>query len=225
MNFLQLVQEFRRQARISGTGPSSVVSQTGNMQLAVNWILQAYEDIQNLHTDWMFLENDFSFNTIASTQNYTSTSISLSEFGEWKTNSFRYYLASTGSSGEQWLPHLRYEKFRDWYLFGPARTQTGQPHRFTVVPDLSLSIFPLPDAIYTVVGRYYKKPQTMTANADIPIIPVKYHMIIVYRAMMHYGGWDVANEIFSRGQNEYMTLLNKLERTQLPKMQKAGPLA
>ena len=225
MNFLELAQRFRREARITGTGPTTVISQTGINQIAVDWILQSYEDIQNLHTDWLFLQTDFTFPTIYNTQNYTALGVNLSEFGEWKEDSFRAYLTATGASAEYRLDPVPYDDFYNLYLFGAARTQIDKPYKFTVCPDKSLSLFPIPSDVYTVVGKYYKKPQTMTANSDIPIIPVKFHMIIVYRAMMLYGAYEAANEVYTHGQNEYLKLLRELERVQLPKIKKAKPLA
>ena len=49
MNFLSLCQRLRSEARIPGTGPSSVTGQTGELAKIVEWITTAYEDIQANH--------------------------------------------------------------------------------------------------------------------------------------------------------------------------------
>ncbi len=42
MNFLSLCQRLRSEARIPGTGPSSVTGQTGELAKIVEWITTAY---------------------------------------------------------------------------------------------------------------------------------------------------------------------------------------
>lgn len=226
MTFLELVQRFREEAGISGTGPTTVIGQAGQMKMCVNWILRAYQDIQNLHArQWNFLRQEFSFNTIYNTQNYTPAAVTLPELSTWVDDSFRFYLTSTGYQSEQWLYYTPWRAFREDYMFGAIRTQIGVPMYFTIKPDKSLSLWQIPDAIYTIVGEYYMRAQTMTANADEPIIPEEYQMIIVYRAMMMYAAKVAAPEIYANGKNEYDKLLSELETNELPEIEMAGALA
>ena len=225
MNFLQLCQRLRQEAAISGTGPTTTVAQTGEYKKIVDWILSAYEDIQNLHSEWDFLRTDLTFQTISGTNNYTKAAISADEYGEWVDESFRSYLTSGGSTGEQFMAWLDWTDFRDSYVFGSNRDQVGIPRYLTRKPDTSLVIFPTPDGEYTINGEYFKRAQTMTANADEPLIPSKYHMIIVWRALMYYGGQSNAPELYAIGTNEYKRLLHKLESSQLQPIRLAGPMA
>jgi len=225
MNFLQLCQRLRQEAAVSGTGPVTVVSQVGEYKKLVDWISSAYEDIQNLHTEWDFLRTDLTFQTIAGTNNYTKDAISAGEYGEWVDESFRSYLTSGGEVGEQFMAFLDWGDFRDSYGFGANRAQLGIPRYITRKPDTSLLVFPGPDAEYTINGEYFKRAQTMTANSDEPLIPSKYHMIIVWRALMYYAGQSNAPELYAVGLNEYKRLLNKLESSQMQPIRLAGPLA
>ena len=50
-------------------------------------------------------------------------------------------------------------------------------------------------------------------------------MIVVYRAMMYYGGYEAAPEVLSRGSEEYQRLYSRLEIDQLPTMVNGPPLA
>ena len=79
--------------------------------------------------------------------------------------------------------------------------------------------------IYTVNGEYYKTAQTMTANADTPLIPERFHMAIVWRALMLYGAWAAANEKYAHGQNEFQKLMFQLEYDQREDMTFGEPLA
>jgi hypothetical protein len=224
MTRLQLCRRLRQEAGISGTGPTTTISQTGEMGKVVDWIDSAYQDIQNLHADWDFLRSDLSFETIATISEYPKTAISATEQGEWIDDSFRSYLTSAGVAGEQFMTRVPWKRFRDVYLLGSLRSTTGQPLFITQQPDTSLLMWPIPDAIYTINGEYFQRPQTMTADSTNPLIPAKYQMIIVWRALMYYAGSAGAPELYAVGQREYKRLLNQLEAHQLPEIEFAGPL-
>ena len=225
LTFLQLAQRLRQEAGISGTGPATVVSQTGESKKVVDWIQTAYEDIQNLHAEWDFLRTDLTFQTIATVNTYAKTAISADEHGEWVDDSFRSYLTSGGVGSEQFMYWMNWKDFRDWSLLASARNSTGIPRYIAQKPDTSLIVWPTPNAAYTINGEYFKRPQTMTANADIPLIPDKYQVIIVWRALMFYAGQANAPELYAVGQTEYKRLLRKLESSQLQPVRLAEPMA
>ena len=58
---------------------------------------------------------------------------------------------------------------------------------------------PIPDQIYFINGEYFKKLTEFSADTDTPRIPERFHMLIVYKIMMYYGGFESAPEVFSRG--------------------------
>ena len=222
MNYLALCQRLRQEAGLSGTGPTSVLSQTGEMKRVVDWAASAYEDIQNLHATWRFLRNDFSFPTIASTQDYTPAAVGLTEFASWIKEDIRLY---SSLSDEQLLEYHPWEIFRQAYFIGTQRTQTGRPTIVTVKPDNALALCQIPDAVYTVNGQYYKSAQVMSANADTPVIPTRHQLIIVWRGLMYYGAYAGADEKYTHGQNEYKKMLFALEYDQLEDMTYGEPLA
>lgn len=226
--FLELCTDLRSESGISGTGPTSVTGQTGEMLRVVNWVKKAYRDIQNLHPCWDFLKASFSFSTIASTANYTKTAVGLTELGSWKTDdpddAFRCYLTATGIADQQSLQFLPWDQFEAGYTLGVLSTQEGRPQVFTVEPDQSITFWPIPDAVYTITGDYFKRAQVMSANTDEPLIPASFQDVIVWRALMFYGGFAGASEKYTHGQNEYLRLLAKLEQNQLPDIMLGEPL-
>jgi hypothetical protein len=222
VNFLSLCQRLRQEAGLSGSGPTSVLSQAGEMKRVVDWVSSAYEDIQNLHATWRFLRNDFSFSTIASTQDYTPAAVSLTEHASWVKNDIRLYSAV---NDEDFLEYYPWEIFRQAYLFGSHRTLTGRPQVVTVKPNNALCFWPIPDAVYTTTGEYYKTAQIMTANASTPVIPSRFQMIIVWKALTHYGAYAGADEKYAHGTNEYKKLLSMLEYDQLEDTTFGEPLA
>ncbi len=141
----------------------------------------------------------------------------------WKEDSIRAYLTSTGQSDEQQLDRLSWDEMRDVRLYGTV--QSGRPWEFAIRPNKAIVLWPTPDAVYTITGEYWKRAQTMTVNADEPLIPVPFQMAIVWGATRYYAGDQGAAELFALADQNYKRLIKALTADQLPEMDMAGPLA
>ena len=206
MTFLELVKRLSREAGM-GQGPTTTVGQAGDYLQAVEWIQAAYEDVQATHPNWNFLQKAISYNT--------DVGVVATDVGSWKPDSFRCYLAATGVADEQFLGYVPYDTFRDSYLFGASRSQTGRPTIITIEPDDDLLLWPTADAVYTVVGEYYMKPEAFTTDTSVPLFD-SYHLVIVWRALQYYGAYASEPDKDAAGQREYRRLMRKLEMTELP---------
>lgn len=214
--FLELCQSMRQEAGISGSGPSAVTGQTGMLKKVVDWVALAWLDIQDSRSDWLWMNQEFTFQTIASTGNYTAASLSITDFGEWERDSFRIYLTSGGVAGESELQWIDYDTWRSVYGIG---TQTeSEPHCFTIKPNKSIQLAPIPDGIYTVSGDYRQASVTLAANGDTPGMPSRFHRLIVYKALMYYGANEGAPEVYADAQEKYRVLRNALIRDQTPEL-------
>jgi len=227
MTFLQLVQRLRSECGVSGTGPTTVVSQTGDMERLVNWTNAAWLDIQSAHRDWDWLRTSLTpFATVAGQQTYApTTDLSLTDFGMWDRDSFRVYDTAAGIGSETPLTYMPYDLWRDSFLIGALRSTTSRPTIVTVAPNNSLGFGPITAAGYSIVGDYYKIPTEMSADANIPVLPTQYHLAIVYRAMMHYGAYYGATEVYQRGEIEFAKLMLRMTSDRLPDMLWGGTLA
>ena len=149
--------------------------------------------------------------------------INITDFGQWRNESFRAYLRSAGPGTEVILAqYYDYSQFRDFYLLGTRRFVTARPLYWTIAPDKSIVLGFTPNDVYFVRGEYYRTPQTLSADTDIPIMPERYHMAIVYKAMIKYGIFEVANEQIAAGRENLSLILNKMEADQLPPMMGAN---
>lgn len=227
MNFLQLVQALHYEAGLQGTVPATVVSPTGMTAKLVRWINTAYADIQNEHETWLFRQEDFSFSTIVGVQDYTPAGVGITDLQSWKigynpvrASGIRLY---SSVADEQDLLFASWQLFRDNYNYGSYRSQSGRPTVFTVSPDKTLKLWPIPDAIYTVNGEYIITADEMSANADEPIIPES-QMVIVWRALMLYAAYEGASDVYAHARAEHRKALGKLSVSQLPKMGFGAPL-
>jgi len=212
MTFLQLVQRLSSESGAAGSGPTAVVGQTGEAGRFVNWIADAYREIQDSREDWDFLRGSFTFNTVASTQGYAkSTVTNLSEWRVTKSGDIRAYLASAGVSDEQYLTYVKWNQFQERYLFGAERSVEDRPTHFTIKPDKSILFWPTPDAIYTINGEFYRTAYEFTADADEPIFD-KHHLVIMYNALMRYSAYVSEPALYSKAELEYKKLYRKIVR-------------
>ncbi len=228
MNKLALTQRLSRETGVNQVGPVTTIGQTGEYKRLVDWIDTAYEDIQTVHSTWQFLRSEFSFPMVVGTASYTPTAAGLTDFAEWVSDSdgdsedFRIYFLA---ADEGYMTYLPWEEFRQIYMIGTARTQTGKPSVYTIKPDDTLLFHPIPDKIYTVLGEYYTEPDTMDADADVPIFPERYHLAVMWLALKHYGAYSQEADKYMIGQVEYRKKLRGLEKSQLNQMTWGEPLA
>ncbi len=237
MTFLQLVQALAREVGTSGTGPTAVANQTGLYLDYVNWIAQAWQDIQMEHDGhWSFLRHTFTLPTVNGTDTYAYTactditvspSATISRFNDWRLND-RYdppkLTPATGS--ERWMVWTPWEAFKQVFKIG---TQNPAPPVYvTVNPQRQIVFGPTPDGIHTFEGDYWVGPQVLADDADEPECPPQFHMAVVYRAMIKYAYRSVAQELLARAETEYEAIMAALEFNQLSgrrTFRKAAPMA
>ncbi len=219
MNRLSIAQFVRRKCGISGS-ETTTVNATGEWSDVVSAVDEAYEDIQNARPDWLFLRTAFSFVTVAQQAEYAydAAPLSLTDFGRWVDDCFRVYKDSIDN--EQWLTQWRnYDNFRDVFMLGTQRTQYGQPVNITISPSKSLILSLAPDdTSYTIGGYYYKTPDVMSVDADIPILPLRFHKLIAYKAIQLLAVNESAAELYEWGNLKSVEMTAMLESDQLPPM-------
>lgn len=226
MTFLQLCQRARQECGIPGDGPTTVATDQRELKRLVAWVRQSWVEIQELRSDWEWMRKDFVFDTVAGQQVYApDTDILLTDFASWRNNSFRSYLTSAGYGSELVLSQfVSYSDFRDYYLLASRRLMQGRPIEVAIQPNKSLCLGPTPNDIYTVSGEYYKVPQELSLDTDVPDFPARFHMAIVYKTMEKYGLFESATEQVVAGQQQFNMLMNKLMEDQLPMIQQSGGL-
>lgn len=230
MTFLELVQRFRQETGYANTGPSTVLSQSGDHARAVSWIADAYTDIQN-EALWRWMRKEFSLTTTADDGEYaysdaTYGGSAISRFRKWHLdprNPMKCYLQSSGVGTEYWLTGISWDEFNT--LYGVGTQVSSSPSFVSVDPADNLVLGPAPGDTYIVTGEFSQSAQVLAADSDTPEMPSDFHMLIVYRAMEDHGYFDAADEILSRGMKRYRNLMNNLRRTQGPKWRKAGAMA
>ena len=226
--YLQLVNKLRRECGVSGSDVATLSSQTAEFNRLAGWINLSWLDIQEAHDDWFFLRQPFAFPTVAQQFSYTPTQALISTspgLGNWKRDSVRAYSPALGYGNEMIMPYINYDTFLMQFQYGSMRTTYTRPSVFSIDPFRNLVFGAVPDAIYNVVGEYYQAPSELVLDGDIPVLPTRYHNMIVYRAMVHYGMFEAAGETIQRGQAEFDKMMMRLVSDQLPDLLFGCPLA
>jgi hypothetical protein len=217
MDYLALCQRLRQEASIAGSGPSTVVDQTGKLADVVRWINMAWGDIQRLRDDWKFMKDEFSFDTTASKRDYTGVEAGINDLRKWDRYSFFIFNKATGETDESELKYLSYEVWRGAFRNQMNVRAEDRPGQFTVLNNNSLRLEAVPDDAYTISGEYKRNVQEFTANTDVPTnLPDDFHLIIVWQALMYYASDQNAPEIMDEAEVAFNSLLFRLEIDQLP---------
>lgn len=225
--FLELTQRLHQECQLPGTGPATVVAATGQNFDLFAWVAQACRDIDELHKDWGYLlvSPGVSFVTVAGQMLYTPTEagVTVGDVGMWKESSFRNYHTSSGFGSELRMWPIHYDDWLQSEQIGVLRTTQVRPMNFTVTPNRSLGL-QCPLAGYTIVGDYYRMHVPLEADADAPLIPQRYRMAIVYKAMMMYGAEQNDATLHNTAETSYNKQLYAMSRTERPTIRSSGAL-
>lgn len=225
MNFLELINRTRDECGVSGPSLSTAQNLTGEAARIKNWVNAAWVDLQTAEEDWLFMRDTVQFNTTAGKQFYTADDAGLDSFSNWKRDSFRASSLGSDYRDEQLLNYMEWQTFRNLYQYSNMRHTQQRPVVVTIDPAKKLGFGAIPNNEYVIVGEYFKAPASLTQDTDIPNIPERFQLMIVYKAMTFYAGYEAAPEVLTRGQQEYNRLMNRLLIDQLPTMTSGPALA
>ena len=206
MTFLEICRRMASKAGIAGTTPLTTENQSGEALRVVNWCKDAYIDIQERRVDWSFMRQEFSFDCVPGVSAYPRSTVP--NLQNWLENDIRCHLGTTDD--EQWLCRMDWADFRTTRMMGPQRTVTGRPQDYTVRPDKSMVLWPLPDSPYTIGGEYYRTAAPFVLDTDIPVFD-RFNMAVVYQALMYYGAYSSEPSVYADAQKEFERLIDKME--------------
>lgn len=162
--------------------------------------------------------------TLSATSGGTAINTSGTQSGT-HTISSNNVTTFAGLKSEIFMPYIEYDFWRDGYEFGALRQTQTRPTVITITPNKSIGLGPFPISGYTVLGDYYRVPTEMSVNTDTPTLPTQYHMAIVYRAMMSYGAFEAASEVYQRGEMEFNKMIRRVLADRLPEITAGSALS
>lgn len=244
MNFLALSQRASIECGVASSSAittvlPTVVGATGSLGRIVNWVGDAWSELQTARDDWSFMRSSsllgagVSFQTVAGQASYPlgapaagTVGIDTDLFGSWDCETFRCFPTAAGFGSEMFLDEIAFDNWRDCYMLGADRSVRTRPIVIAVGPDQSLCLGPPPTGDYTITGDYFVAPSVMVADTDVPVgLPTRFHMLIVYRCMLKYGQHESAPEVVQRAEQESARMYAQLLAARAPRPQFGGALA
>ena len=155
-----------------------------------------------------------------------NVNVPVDSFGKWDRETFRCSTTVIGFQDEMFLDDIPYDTWRNGYMLGAMRNVQTRPVVVAVGPDQSLNLGPPPNGNYTITADYFVAPSVMAADTDIPVgLPTRFHLLIVYYAMMKYAGYESAPEVMQRGASESARMNAQLMAVRAPHMSFGSALA
>ncbi len=157
--------------------------------------------------------------TLASTANSanSATAFGLTDFASWKVAAGVYkpsaYRVADGLGSEHELLWLSYDQYRK--QFGLGVQTPGSAQYWSISPSEEFLLGPAPDSAHFVRADYIKDYQDLANDTDTPLLPTRFHMAIVWRALMEYGGFDAAGEVYQRAEKNYTLTWTNMVQSQL----------
>jgi hypothetical protein len=201
--FVELAQDMRRQAGLSGSGPTDVTTATGIELRLVNYVKDAWTAIQTSPKAWKWMWKQYDRETVPGTPLQTIENTSdylITNCQRIWTLTFRSYLTATGTSDRQRMRYVDFEQFQMRY--GVTAASSDRPVHITRLPTGGLRIYPPADGIYSIEFECQKNPQILAVNDDVPEMPSQYHPLIVFEALKRFGKAEDAPEIIKLAEEE-----------------------
>ena len=222
--FLTLCSDVARESGAVGSAPATVLAQTGRQGKVVQWVRQAWEQIQADNPYWNFLRAEFQGTLTINDMSYAPADLGITDFAAWVVDTDAYDPVTIYASGDQaneaTLQFLPYQSWRTAYNRGAPVAM--KPVYWSIAPDQSFNVGPKPDAAYIVRGEYQRSPQTLAVDGDVPTMPARFHDAIVWRAIMMLAEHDEAPVAYSVALRKYGAILLNMERDLLPAIDLSG---
>jgi len=213
--FLELTQQLVTELGIGGanqgaTVPTDTTTQVGQMWNAVNWIRQAENNLNLLHTDWQFLSATY-FEALIVGSRVAPAHVGSDTPKMWDRRSFWLERNNANAAPLTWMD---WEQFRS-DIFAGATPSNSKPSIITQDRQGILYLDVPADSAYDLRAEFYRVPLLLTTDAQVPHMPAEYHRLIVCEAAIKYGNKEAALEVINGMEAEYEFLLDKLEGDQL----------
>jgi len=176
MNYLELTNAVLRE--INEVEVTNIGSTRGIQTSVKDFINTAQRDIINSEVEWPFTVVSQSFSTADGTAEYSRES-------DAKTIDFDSFTVQKSGEAERKLRYLSFNEYLDAKNeidTNPNTSARAAPDFVYETPDNKIGLSPVPDDTYTVRYYSYQTSTDMSAATDNPVIPERFHDVIVNRA-------------------------------------------
>lgn len=216
MTFLELVQRLQTRTGTGGSDVAQVVGNIGDLRRLVNYVQEAWTEIQAKRRDWSFRFGEFSVACALGSQTYNIQTL-LGTTIE-RAGTLLLTLEETGVANTKTRVELfDYGFFED--IYSVRDVGTGRPTACAFLPNFKQVKFNvILDKNYTLKGKYELQNQTLAANGDVPTLPEQYHMAIFERALMKWAEFEEAAGVYNTAKMAYEDWLTTMVNDLCPKI-------
>jgi len=222
MNFLELVRDLYKESGESFSGGATATSADSSAvsydALVAGWIKAAWQDVQMAQRQWRWMWSEWNLATVDQDTLLPTPSTRRSAI-QRIDHEAGVTIEPTGSATDfRYLEFVRYDGNEAFFRHKPA----GRPQFYTILPNGKLRLERVPDQSYTLRGEGWCTPWDLTANADEPDMPSRFHKLIVYTALLDHARWEASPEQLQIAVEEKRRLYNRLVDDQAPAPNLAG---
>ena len=226
MNFLSICQKVDVLSGLQGN-VQTVEKPIGGQAVLVEGVRDGFLDLQNDRMTWEWMRRMAEFALVPAQQEYTPTyavpppaaplpTDPYNLFGRWQKKHPMISYRVQDPDTLKWAKMI-FVDYREFRHHLRNQTATGKPRYVTAhEQNNNLLLHPVPDKAYTMQADYFVEPQILQFNTNSPILPSRFHMLLVYRGLErlanHYGN----NGLYGRYSVADAKLLGSLYRDQCP---------
>ena len=208
MNFKKIVSKVNLHAGLQGSVSS--VEATDYQEYLAEAVRSAWVDLQNEREDWKFMWETDTFSTSAGINEYSNASIMTAAGNTWGVAKWKldaFYKDSDKMTEVEW----------EFYRDNEDGLKEADSKSFVIKEFRDAGIIILgSEAIHSIQTEYYRTPQELLSNTDIPLLPEEFHYILVWKALEDVAAYLGNSAIYERHSWKYDTLINKLMKSQVP---------
>ncbi len=211
MNYLEIARAVRAQSGISGEGPSNVNETVGIYGDVLRWVREAYNEIQTEYENWNFLHVNYAM-TLPNL--FLEMSMPTEGVRVIAKETFVWQFQLGDKNRIQYVPYSVW-KIKDEFALKTPKIE--EPSYVTILPNGNLLFNSRFAEELLISFEGYREPAVMVNSTDIPIFPAQYHDLIQFKALMKYGAYYNAQEVYKANEIAYKNLLSKMKYSELPR--------
>ena len=220
MNFLQIVKRVHSETMRSTAAPATVADPNERHARIINRVADAWRDLQ-AERDWRWMRATLDVELTEGTQSYTGLDFSAADFGRWRLEDHTYapFVYVTGYQNTlSPLAFRHLDAFRQSWVYRVVG-QT-RPLEWTYDEDNALLLGPIPMAGISLRIDYWKEPTELVNDSDEPSMPSRFHMYLVWKALIDCGKDDAAPEIIDKARENLKAIRSRLmlDQARLPSL-------
>lgn len=210
MNYLEIAQKTWELCKLSGGGPGGVTGQQGMTLSIINWVQEAYREVQEMQPRWNFMEKSVTATISQTRDEYVQGDFGITEFAELMS-------AHIVNPGMEEDTPLKIYTFEDAERF-QKQADSQVPSEILVTSTETFKFNTLPDVGLNLRFKWHRTPHELVNSNDLPIIPARFHMLIAYIAMEHYAFYDEDQILMEKAARKIQPLQQQLISACAPKL-------